>query len=207
MTIKKLFFALLLTAPAVAGSAAAESPLWLRQNSISPDGSTIAFAYKGDIYTVPATGGQARRLTSNAAFDGMPFWSPDGQHIAFMSDREGSRDVWCMTADGQQMTRLTTHSGIETPMGWLNNDEVLFAFTGWPLPQSVQFPDSPFTQLYKVRAQAGKRPQRVADLAAGQLSVGAQGTLYFDMIKGYEDTWRRPGCRTAQRGRTRHPVL
>ena len=41
---------------------AKENPLWMRYCSISPDGSTIAFCYKGDIYTVPSTGGNARQL-------------------------------------------------------------------------------------------------------------------------------------------------
>lgn len=53
-----------------------EGPLWMRYSAISPDGSTIAFAYKGDIFTVPVTGGQARQITSNAAFDSRPVWSP-----------------------------------------------------------------------------------------------------------------------------------
>ena len=43
---------------------ATENPLWMRHCSISPDGSTIAFCYKGDIYTVPSTGGNARQLTT-----------------------------------------------------------------------------------------------------------------------------------------------
>ena len=57
MTIKKLLLALTFTAPALHGSAAEDAPLWLRQSSISPDGQSIAFAYKGDIYTVASTGG------------------------------------------------------------------------------------------------------------------------------------------------------
>lgn len=188
---KHILLTLLLTAHSLVGFAAGTAPLWVRQSSISPDGQTIAFSYKGDIYTVASSGGQARRLTSNAAFDGLPFWSPDGRHIAFQSDREDSRDVWVMTATGEQITRLTTHSGAETPMGWLSNDEVLFSWAGWPIAQSVQFPDNTFPQLYKVRAQAGARPQRVADIAAGQLSCGPDGTICFDMIKGYEDPWRK----------------
>ena len=49
---------------------------WLRHQQISPDGSQIAFCYKGDIYTVPTAGGQALRLTSNAAYDGTPHLEP-----------------------------------------------------------------------------------------------------------------------------------
>ena len=51
---------------------AEDNPLWLRHSAISPDGKTVAFAYRGDIFTVPATGGEAKQITSNAAFDSYP---------------------------------------------------------------------------------------------------------------------------------------
>ena len=47
---------------------AQETPSWIRRNAISPDGQTLAFSYKGDIWTVPVTGGEARQLTSNKAY-------------------------------------------------------------------------------------------------------------------------------------------
>ena len=69
-------------------SASAQThPLWMRYSAISPDGSTIAFSYKGDIYTVPVGGGNARQLTSNAAYDAYPVWSPDGQNIDYRQRR------------------------------------------------------------------------------------------------------------------------
>ena len=73
---------------------AQEQPLWLRHCAISPDGQTVVFSYKGDLYTVSSKGGQARQLTSNAAYEAYPVWSPDGNRIAFASSREGSLDVY-----------------------------------------------------------------------------------------------------------------
>ena len=80
-------------------SAGAVTPMWLRDVKISPDGSTIAFTYKGDIYTVPAEGGNATRLTTSGSYEAVPVWSPDGSKIAFASDHHGSTDVFCDAGD------------------------------------------------------------------------------------------------------------
>ena len=77
-------------------ASADNNPLWMRFSAISPDGQTIAFSYKGDIFTVPVNGGSARQLTTNPAYDAYPVWSPDGQKIAFASSREGSLDIYLM---------------------------------------------------------------------------------------------------------------
>ena len=96
--MKKLFSALLLAGMTL--SAGAVTPLWMRDVKISPDGSTIAFTYKGDIFTVPVGGGTARRLTTASSYEAMPVWSPDGKTIAFASDREGGQDIYVMNAEG-----------------------------------------------------------------------------------------------------------
>ena len=78
----------LIVAVAVAlggSSVAAKAPGWLRHTAISPDGKTIAFTHRGDIYTVPSAGGQARQLTSNAAYDTAPFWQR-AQLLSSMAD-------------------------------------------------------------------------------------------------------------------------
>jgi len=72
---------------------------WLSLD-VSSDGKTIAFELLGDIYTLPIEGGKAKLIDGGMSFDSQPRFSPDGQWIAFLSDREGSENVWIMKADG-----------------------------------------------------------------------------------------------------------
>ena len=96
--------------------AAEDNPLWMRYPSISPDGTQIAFCYKGDIYKVSSSGGQAVRLTTHSAYDYMPVWSPDGKSIAFASDRNGmGKNLYMMSSDGGEAKLLTQHTGAKTP--------------------------------------------------------------------------------------------
>ena len=96
-------------------SARGQAPLWLRYPAISPDGRTIAFSYKGDIYSVPAAGGTATPLTLGESYEFAPVWSHDGKSIAFASDRYGNFDVFIMPATGGEATRLTYHASREIP--------------------------------------------------------------------------------------------
>ena len=82
-----------------------------RYPAISPDGEIIAFAYMGDIWVVSSQGGKATRLTDHMAYDGEPVWSPDGQWLAFTSNRNGNNDVFIMNAQGGIPRQLTFHSG------------------------------------------------------------------------------------------------
>ncbi|MBK6304549.1 MAG: PD40 domain-containing protein [Gemmatimonadetes bacterium] len=74
---------------------------------MSPDGARLVVDLLGDIYTVPATGGSATRLTSGMAHDAQPRWSPDGKRIAFISDRSGGNNLWVMAADGSDTLQLS----------------------------------------------------------------------------------------------------
>lgn len=102
---KHLLVAALLGASSM--SAMAQAPLWLRNPQISPNGQEIVFTYKGDIYKVPAAGGQAIQLTTLSSYETAPIWSRDGKQIAFASDRKGNFDVWVMPATGGSAKQLT----------------------------------------------------------------------------------------------------
>jgi tricorn protease len=101
------------------------SPL-VMQPAISPDGKQLAFSYQGDIWTMPAIGGQAIRLTIHEGYESRPLWSPDGQNIAFSSDRNGNNDVFIIPAKGGNPKQLTWFSGSDVPVSWDGNDAVLF---------------------------------------------------------------------------------
>ena len=170
---------------------AQESPLWMRDCTISPDGTTIAFTYKGDIYTVPVSGGRAMQLTSHPAYDTAPVWSPDSKKIAFASDRMGSLDVFIVSREGGVPQRLTTHSGSETPIVFKDNGHVLFAAAIQPSAEDMQFPSGTFNQVYEASVEGG-RPRMFSSMPMEHISIRKDGKqwLYQDK-KGYEDPWRK----------------
>src|SRR6266704_5505198 len=85
---------------------------WLSLD-VSPDGKTIAFELLGDIYTLPIEGGKAKLIDGGMSFDSQPKFSPDGQWIAFLSDREGSENIWIMHPDGSEPKQISKETNSE----------------------------------------------------------------------------------------------
>jgi tricorn protease len=86
--------------------------------AISPDGREIAFVTGSDIWSVPATGGDARLLVSHPSNDSRPLYSPDGKRLAFMSTRSGSADIWIRDFATGALRRLTFDDGAEQLDAW-----------------------------------------------------------------------------------------
>ena len=193
--MKKILLALI--APLATASAMAQSdPLWMRFPAISPDGKAVAFSYKGDIWTVPANGGQARQITTNPAYDAYPVWSPDSRQIAFASSREGSMDIYVVGRDGGTPRRVTTDSGDEYPMAWRNDSTIMLKASIMPKATSIMFAN--FSQVYEVSDKGG-RMRLFSDIPMEDISVGNDGALLYHDNKGYEDPFRKhhqsPICR------------
>src|SRR4051794_33679658 len=123
---------------------------------ISPDGSTIAFVSGGDIWEVPARGGDARLLVSHPATESRPLFSPDGARLAFTSTRTGNGDVYVLTLGNGDVTRLTFDDANELVSGWsADSRSVLF--------QSNSHEISGMLDVYRVGVDGGTPMPVAAD--------------------------------------------
>jgi hypothetical protein len=102
----------------------------LAEPALSPDGSEIAFASGGDIWTVPSKGGQARLLVTDRATESRPLYSPDGSRLAFVSTRSGAANLYVLTLSTGKITRLTYADANEALDGWSRDGKWIYFTSG-----------------------------------------------------------------------------
>ena len=168
----------------------AETPSWIRKNAISPDGKTLAFSYKGDIYTVPVTGGEARQLTSNPAYESDPVWTRDSHQIVFTSTREESKDLYVTSVEGGVPRRLTTLPGNELPLAVTADGRVWFSWYDNTV-SSDRFSDFPGDRQVWTTDLQGGAPELFTSLTFSAMSFNAAGDILYEDYKGYEDALRK----------------
>ncbi|MFH2056060.1 MAG: S41 family peptidase [bacterium] len=170
-------------------TAVAEPISYARYPALSPDNQTIAFTYRGDIWSVPASGGQATRLTIHEAEDIRPQYSPDGKWLMFSSRRHNNYDVFIMPAAGGPARQLTFNTEYDVGTGWFpNSDSVLF----------TSYRDGR-GDIFKV-AITGGAPIKLTDYNEereydGKLSPDGRWLIYNDGSGPYR--WWRRDLRTA----------
>lgn len=186
--MRKIFTLFLLAAMTAGTAIGQETPKWIRKNCISPDGTKIAFSYKGDIFVVPASGGKAQQITTNAAYDSEPLWTADSKNIVFSSYREKSKDIYITSCEGGTPKRLTFHPGNETPRAVLPDGKVIFSAD---IEQDALFDGFPGTSQLYYTDLSGSRPARITSLPVDAISVNNDGTIIYEDVKGYEDPLRK----------------
>ena len=95
---------------------------------VMPDGERIIFELLGDLYMLPLEGGTANRITEGMAYDSQPRVSPDGQWIAFISDRDGNDNLWIVRTDGSEPRKLSSEqqSALASP-SWTPDSQYVVA--------------------------------------------------------------------------------
>ena len=97
--------------------------------SPSPDGKTICFTYLGNLWTVPAAGGVATRLTIHESIDYSSRWSPDGKWIAFSSLRNGHPDIFLVPSTGGEVRQVTAYAGLNLVTDWTDDGSKLLFYS------------------------------------------------------------------------------
>ncbi|WP_158218772.1 S41 family peptidase [Roseateles aquatilis] len=160
------------TAATGAKAPAQAAAMLLRDPAVSA--RNLAFVYGGDLWIANRDGSQPRRLTSHAAAEFSPRFSPDGQWIAYSASYDGNTDVYVIPAGGGQPRRLTWHPAADQVTGWSpDGKRVLFA-------SSREVLNNRSNQLFEVPADGGYE-QKVMEAVA------------------YEGVWSPDGTRLAYR--------
>ena len=163
----------------------------LRQPAISA--TSIAFEYGGDIWITEKNGGNARRITSTAAVEGNPHFSPDGNTIAFNSNRSGIPAVYTVSSEGGTPIRLSWYPSASFPRGWSpDGKQILYASGRETAPTQ-------FNRLWTVSVKGGPATSTPAPWAfEGKYSP--DGTkMVIDRVSRWDGEWRhyRGGQNTA----------
>lgn len=186
----------LMAAAAVVSSipaAATEGTLLLRFPDIHDD--TVVFAYGGDLWTAPAAGGIARRLTAHPGQEVFPRFSPDGEWIAFTGQYDGDEQVYVMPAGGGEPRRLTWYPARgPLPPRWGYDNQVM----GWtPDGDAVLFRSlrdaggGSEGRLYTVALTGGlPRALPMPTSGAGDFSPDGNRIVYSPLFRDFRH-WKR----------------
>lgn len=119
--------------------------------TLTPDAKSIIFELLGDLYSLPISGGEAKPITSGLAFDSQPSVSPDGKRIAFISDREGSENLWISNIDGSEPKQLSKdpQGDFQSPSWTPDGEYVLVS----------RQPDNGLSEIWMYNVQGGSGVQ------------------------------------------------
>lgn len=146
--------------------------------------NTIVFVYGEDIWTAPAEGGIAIRLTLHDGEERFPKFSPDGSMIAFTGEYDGNADVYVMTNQGGHIARVTHHPGYDQVVGWHpGKNKILFS--------STRHSYSRFSRLFLISPNGTGLEELIPHEAAfGSFSPDGKQLAYNKVAREHR-TWKR----------------
>ncbi len=138
----------------------------MSEPAVSPDGTEIAFVSGGDIWTVPAAGGEARLLVAHPATESRPVYSPDGKWLAFVSTRTGNGDIYALQLATGEVRRLTWDDAPEQLDGWSRDGQ-------WVYFSSTSHDISGMNDVYRVSIDGGTPMEVSADRYVAEFQSAA----------------------------------
>ena len=180
--IKFLPWLMVVTCILLIPKAVAEQTRLLRQPSISD--SQVAFVYGGDIWITDLSGQNSKRLTSTPAIESQPHFSPDGQRLAFSSNRSGTNSVYVMPSSGGQPNRLSWHASGGSVRGWTpDGQQVLFASVRDTAPR-------PINRLWTIPVDGGPAELVLNQWAFNGAYSGDGKQIVIDRMSRWDGEWR-----------------
>lgn len=162
----------------------------------------VAFVYAGDIWTVSANGGDAKRLTSHEGFELFPKISPDGQWIAFSGEYSGTRQIFVIPVDGGVPKQLTYYNSVGPmpPRGGFDN--IVLDWTPDSKKIMVRMNRTAFGQrngkYFLVSIDGGfEKPLEITDGGFGVLSPDAKKVAFAHIAREFRSWKRYKGGRAA----------
>jgi tricorn protease len=146
-------------------------------------GGTVVFTCEDDLWSVPAGGGLARRLTTSLGAVKEPAFSPDGSQLAFLGREDGAWEVYVMPSEGGEALRLTYQGRLPTWVGWLPDGAIVYAScAGEPFWRKQH--------LWRISPRGGL-PERLAHGVANRIAHGPDGAMVLARHAADPARWKR----------------
>lgn len=157
-------------------------PSLFRQPTINK--TEIAFSYAGDLWAVSRNGGDARRLTTGIGVETNPYYSPDGNWIAFTGEYDGNTDVFVIPAAGGVPKRLTYHPSADLVSGWTpDGKSVIFA--------SSRNSSSNYMRLFTIGYDGGGLPTEIPLPMAQRGWISPDGqSIAYEPLTQWQGDWK-----------------